>query len=143
MTSGISVKACKRTLWDGIFVLGLGYHEMGLPIQTERQFDHMLSLNRSNFQRTTCDIELIALFRDSLPLSFQVPNAFFSENRPSSPRGALDKILVRDVPSRIQKHTRSFYQFFLKNTRPYTFFYKKLVYKKLVYEKLVLRWPKF
>ena len=42
-----------------------------------------------------------------------------------SPGGALDQILVGGVPSRLQNHTRSLYQFFEKvNPTLYQFFEK-------------------
>ena len=43
------------------------------------------------------------------------------------PGGALDQILVGDVPLRLQKHTRSLYQFLKKYTPPDTNFSKEYI----------------
>ena len=54
----------------------------------------------------------------------------------NNPGGALDQILVGDVPSRFQKHTRSLYQFLKKYTRPYTKFSKKYILPYTSYQNL-------
>ena len=57
----------------------------------------------------------------------------------SFPGVALDQVLVGDVPSRLQKHTCSLYQFFEKYTRPYTNFSKKYIRPYIFHLKIANR----
>ena len=67
------------------------------------------------------EAQVVGLYRDSNPLRLSILAAM-SEDCTTAPQhlqwelpgGALDLILVGDVPSRLQRHTRSLYQFFEK-----------------------------